>query len=196
MWNKRLYSHILATFYQHWTPSPNILFVNKGFKCLSSVAQKINKDTILLLNKIVLFWSHTGQLLRVYRCRGACRISERLKKSKLESRGFEASRDLLLRRLTAEWIEAKSKVLWVTSLIISSATFLKNIYCTHKKKITITPVLLYGAAIWEPISPVPLFYQFSHRGPEACITTRTWRRRKPLNQWQHSFHLKAALPLV
>ena len=34
-------------------------------------------------------------------CRGACQISEQLKKSKPESRDFETSRDLAVRRLTA-----------------------------------------------------------------------------------------------
>ena len=34
-------------------------------------------------------------------CQGACQISERLEKSKTESRGFETSRDLVVRRLTA-----------------------------------------------------------------------------------------------
>ena len=29
-----------------------------------------------------------------------------------------------------------------------------------------------------------------------CITTAMWRCRTPISQWQHSFHLKAALPLV
>ena len=40
-------------------------------------------------------------------CRGACQISERLEKSKPESRDFETSRDLAVRRLTAQWIEAR-----------------------------------------------------------------------------------------
>ena len=28
------------------------------------------------------------------------------------------------------------------------------------------------------------------------ITTAIWRSRRPLSQWQHSFQMKAALPLV
>ena len=32
--------------------------------------------------------------------------------------------------------------------------------------------------------------------PGICIITAIWRCRKPLNQWQRSFHLKAALSLV
>ena len=39
-------------------------------------------------------------------CWGAWQASERLKKFKPESRGFETSRDLVLRRPLAQWIEA------------------------------------------------------------------------------------------
>ena len=44
--------------------------------------------------------SEMSQASRQRCCRGACQMSERLKKYKLESRGFETSRDLAVRRLT------------------------------------------------------------------------------------------------
>ena len=39
-------------------------------------------------------------------CQGTCQISERLEKFKDESRGLETSRDLAVRRPSAQWIEA------------------------------------------------------------------------------------------
>ena len=41
-----------------------------------------------------------------------------------------------------------------------------------------------------------LSYHSASRGPEACLTTAIWRCRKPLNQWQRSFQMKAALPVA
>ena len=49
---------------------------------------------------IVSFWN-LWQASRQHCCRDGCQISKRLKKSKHESRGFETSRDLAVRRLTA-----------------------------------------------------------------------------------------------
>ena len=45
--------------------------------------------------------SEIWQAPRQQCCRGTCQISERLEKFKPESRGFETSRDLAVRRLTA-----------------------------------------------------------------------------------------------
>ena len=42
------------------------------------------------------------------RCRGACKILWRLKKSKPKHRSFETSRDLAVRRPSAQWIVAHS----------------------------------------------------------------------------------------
>ena len=52
----------------------------------------------------MLQWSYRSEIRqapRQQRCRGTCQISERLEKFKSESRGFETSRDLAVRRLTA-----------------------------------------------------------------------------------------------
>ena len=52
----------------------------------------------------MLQWSYRSEIWqapRQQRCRGTCQISERLEKFKPESRGFETSRDLAVRRLTA-----------------------------------------------------------------------------------------------
>ena len=54
---------------------------------------------------IVLLWNLT--------CRGTCQISKRWEKSKSESRGFETSRDLPVRRQSAKWIKAPSYSLHV-----------------------------------------------------------------------------------
>ena len=40
-------------------------------------------------------------------CRGACQISKRLERSQSEFRGFESSRDLVVRCLSALWIGAQ-----------------------------------------------------------------------------------------
>ena len=52
----------------------------------------------------MLQWSYRSEIWqapRQQRCRGTCQISERLEMFKPESRGFETSRDLAVRRLTA-----------------------------------------------------------------------------------------------
>ena len=52
----------------------------------------------------MLQWSYRSEIWqapRQQRCRGTCQISERLEKSKPESRGFETSRGLAVRHLTA-----------------------------------------------------------------------------------------------
>ena len=57
----------------------------------------------------MLQWSYRSEIWqapRQQRCQGTCQISEQLEKFKPESRGFETSQDLAVRRLTALWIEA------------------------------------------------------------------------------------------
>ena len=50
--------------------------------------------------------SEIWQASRQQRCRDACQISEWYDNSNIQSRFFETSRDLAVRRLTAKWIEA------------------------------------------------------------------------------------------
>ena len=62
----------------------------------------------------MLQWSYRSEDLQASRqrcCKGACQIAERLERSKQESRCFEASRDLVVRRPSASWIEAQSPIL-------------------------------------------------------------------------------------
>ena len=57
----------------------------------------------------MLLWSYHSEMWQAARqpcCRGVCQISERLETSKPESRGFEISRDLTVRRPPAYWIKA------------------------------------------------------------------------------------------
>ena len=63
--------------------------------------------------------SEIWQASRQRYCRCACQISERLKKSKPESRGFATSRDLAVRRSSTWWIEAQENVRQIDSLSFS-----------------------------------------------------------------------------
>ena len=58
----------------------------------NSIVQCLHRSTI---------WQAFRQLC----CRGACQISDRFEKPKPESRGFENSGDLAVRRPSAKWIE-------------------------------------------------------------------------------------------
>ena len=78
---------------------------------LRAISQKIVKSsitkfslTITFLKWIKMTWNVDTQ--NCCCCRGACQISERLEKSKPESRGFDASRDLVVGHPSALWIEA------------------------------------------------------------------------------------------
>ena len=50
--------------------------------------------------------SEIWQAPRQQRCRDVCQISERYDNYNIQSHGFETSRDLAVKRLTAQWIEA------------------------------------------------------------------------------------------
>ena len=61
----------------------------------------------------MLYWSYRSEIWQAFRqrcCRGAYQISKRLEKSKPQSRCFETSRDLAVRRPYAWWIEALETV--------------------------------------------------------------------------------------
>ena len=73
--------------------------VHQAVRRLTAKSREVSKPRDWMLQ-----WSYRSEIWqapRQQRCRGTCQISERLEKSKPESRGFEASRDLAVRRLTA-----------------------------------------------------------------------------------------------
>ena len=77
------------------------------------------RDWCLELSNCSEIW----QAHRQHCCRGACQISERCDKSHYQSRGFETSRDLAIRRLSGYWNGALVSAM-VTCMIVLSATFI------------------------------------------------------------------------
>ena len=65
----------------------------KSYHKISWSLKAVGLDVVMIIS----FWNLTGK--------SAAQISERLEKSNPESRGFESSQDLSVRRLTAYWIE-------------------------------------------------------------------------------------------
>ena len=70
-------------------------------------------------------------------CQDDCQISERYNHYNIQSRGFETSRDLAVRRLTAQWIEALAMqgafpdMHWVSVLMVGG----QNLGTQSQKKI-------------------------------------------------------------
>ena len=69
------------------------------------------------------------------KCRGACRISERMQYSKLESRDFESLRDLAMRRPPTWWIEAQvgRQIIWSISRYMLSFDNVGSSFGTFKR---------------------------------------------------------------
>ena len=59
-------------------------------------------------------------------CRCFCQIPERLEKFKPESRGFDTSRNLVIRRQSTKWIEA---LFWKRSQALAKITQSANCHC-------------------------------------------------------------------
>ena len=77
---------------------------SQGLYSLSGKTSYRQISWSLEATRLMLQWSYRSEIwqaLQQQRCRGTCQISERLEKFKSESRGFETSRDLAVRRLTA-----------------------------------------------------------------------------------------------
>ena len=83
-------------------------------------------------------WNLTGTLAAALR--DACQISERYAHNNIQSRGFQISRDLAVRRLTASWIEAQGIIRYDGLLLNKSMAWCKTAvspllthwrYCSH-----------------------------------------------------------------
>ena len=73
--------------------------IHSAVRRLTAKSREVSKPRDWMLQ-----WSYRSEIWQAPRqqlCRGTCQISERLEKFKPESRGFETSRDLAVRRLTA-----------------------------------------------------------------------------------------------
>ena len=80
---------------------------------------------------IIIYGSDIWPASRQRCCWGACQMLERLKNIKPQSRGFETSRDLAVRRPSAWWIEAPVTVNWSWWVWV-------ELTCTHTQQNTST----------------------------------------------------------
>ena len=58
------------------------------------------------------------------------------------------------------------------------------------------PTWVLSAPDGPHVGPMNLAIRENHCWPDVCIIVSIWSFSKPLNQWQHSYCLKAALPLA
>ena len=96
----------------------NSASVHQAIRRLTAKSHEIWKAQDLMLELSCRVW----QVSRQHCWRGACQISEPLAKSKPESRGFETLRDLTVRRLTVQWIEALN-LIWHSLLKVGTTQF-------------------------------------------------------------------------
>ena len=97
----RAVSHIRVNNVSDITDSPTATraSIHWAVRRLTAKSRKFSKPRDWMLQ-----WSYRSEIWqapRQQRCRGTCQILERLEKFKPESRGFETSRDLAVRRFTA-----------------------------------------------------------------------------------------------
>ena len=133
-------------------------------------------------------------------CRVACQISERLKNSKPESRGWQASRPLSARRFTGWWIEAQiiSNIVWLhdvvtelESLIITAArskvvAFTLPIYETH----IIVVIRTESISSFFVIKPIRYRVWLSYAGEALFVTVTPYIFEAAfLNIWFHKSRL-------
>ena len=94
----------LANWHSHWHSSSLALYslrARTSYRKISWTFEAM-RFGFILPNR-----SEMWQAPRQQCCRDACQISQRYDHYNIQSRGFETSRDLVVRRVTAQWKEAK-----------------------------------------------------------------------------------------